>query len=135
MRRIGFPWSPALVNRACTAVGGTVLTAELALQHGMASSTAGGTHHAFYHFGSGFCIFNDLVVAARLLLAQHRVHRVLIIDLDVHQGDGTAAICAGDQRIFTFSMHCGDNFPFANSKATSTLSCRWGPLMNSICTP
>ena len=117
MRRIGFPWSPALVNRTCTAVGGTVLTAELALQHGLACSTAGGTHHAFYDFGSGFCIFNDLVIAARLLLTQNRVSRVLIIDLDVHQGDGTAAICAGDQRIFTFSMHCGDNFPFRKQQS------------------
>lgn len=112
MRRIGFPWSQALVNRTCTAVGGTVLTAELALQHGLACSTAGGTHHAFYDFGSGFCIFNDLVIAARYLLKQATVRRILIIDLDVHQGDGTAALCADDERIFTFSMHCGDNFPF-----------------------
>ena len=117
MRRIGFPWSPALVNRTCTAVGGTVLAAELALQYGLACSTAGGTHHAFYDFGSGFCIFNDLVIAARHLLSQPKVQRVLIIDLDVHQGDGTAALCAGDQRIFTFSMHCGDNFPFRKQQS------------------
>lgn len=117
MRRIGFPWSAALVNRTCTAVGGTVLTAELALQNGLACSTAGGTHHAFYDFGSGFCIFNDLVIAARHLLQQAKVRRVLIIDLDVHQGDGTAAICANDDRIFTFSMHCGDNFPFRKQQS------------------
>jgi len=112
MRRLGFPWSAALVNRTCIAVGGTVLAAELALQTGLACNTAGGTHHAFYDFGSGFCIFNDLAIAARLLLQQGKVRRVLILDLDVHQGDGTAAILQGDERIFTFSMHCSNNFPF-----------------------
>lgn len=117
MRRIGFPWSEALVNRTCTAVGGTLLAAELALGNGLASSTAGGTHHAFYDFGSGFCIFNDLVIAARHLLQGGQARRVLIIDLDVHQGDGTAALCASDKRIFTFSMHCSDNFPFRKQQS------------------
>lgn len=112
MRRIGFPWSPALVRRTCTALAGTVLAAELALQHGMACNTAGGTHHAFYEYGSGFCIFNDLAVTARVMQQRGLVRRVLIIDLDVHQGDGTAAILQGDETIFTFSMHCADNFPF-----------------------
>ncbi|MBX3014210.1 MAG: histone deacetylase [Caldilineaceae bacterium] len=117
MRRIGFPWTPALVNRTCTAVGGTILTAQLALQVGLACSTAGGTHHAFYDFGSGFCIFNDLAIAARLLLQQGQAQRVLIIDLDVHQGDGTAALLQADPNIFTFSMHCGDNFPFRKQQS------------------
>lgn len=112
MRRIGFPWSSVLVNRTCVAVGGTVLAAQLASEVGLACNTAGGTHHAFYDFGSGFCIFNDLAIAGRLLLQQGKAQRILIIDLDVHQGDGTAAILHGDERIFTFSMHCGDNFPF-----------------------
>ncbi|CAN5475635.1 histone deacetylase [soil metagenome] len=112
MRRIGFPWSPALVNRTCTAVGGTVLTAQLALQHGVACNTAGGTHHAFRDFGSGFCIFNDLAVAARVLQQQGLAQRILIVDLDVHQGDGTAAIFQNDASVFTFSMHCDNNFPF-----------------------
>jgi acetoin utilization deacetylase AcuC-like enzyme len=112
MRRIGLPWSLALVNRTCTAVGGTILAVELAIQHGLAASTAGGTHHAFTDFGSGFCIFNDLAVAARY--AQHTLgsYRVLIVDLDVHQGDGTASIFAADPNVFTLSLHCGDNFPF-----------------------
>ncbi|HIK45208.1 MAG TPA: histone deacetylase [Leptolyngbyaceae cyanobacterium M65_K2018_010] len=110
-RRIGLPWSPALVKRTCTAVGGTILTAKLALEYGLACNTAGGTHHAFPDFGAGFCIFNDLAIAARLLLQQNRVQRVLIIDLDVHQGDGTAWIFRDDPRVFTFSMHCADNFP------------------------
>ncbi|GIV77553.1 histone deacetylase [Litorilinea aerophila] len=112
IRRIGLPWSPGLVHRSRTAVGGTVLTAELALQHGLACNTAGGTHHAHRDFGSGFCIFNDLAVAARYVRRQGLARRVLIVDLDVHQGDGTAAIFQDDPTVFTFSMHCGRNFPF-----------------------
>jgi acetoin utilization deacetylase AcuC-like enzyme len=110
-RRIGLPWSPALVNRTCVAVGGTLLTAQLALQHGLACNTAGGTHHAFPTYGSGFCIFNDLAIAARTLLNQELVQKILIVDLDVHQGDGTAYIFRDDPTVFTFSMHCGVNFP------------------------
>ena len=117
MRRIGFPWSPALVNRTCTAVGGTVLAVELAMQHGLAASTAGGTHHAFADYGSGFCIFNDLAVAARYAQRDLGVSRVLIVDLDVHQGDGTAAIFADDPSVFTLSLHCGDNFPFRKQRS------------------
>lgn len=112
MRRIGLPWSAGLVNRTVTAVGGTLLTVELAIKHGLAASTAGGTHHAYAGFGSGFCIFNDMAVAACWAIRQGLARRVLIVDLDVHQGDGTAAILAGDSSVFTFSMHCGDNFPF-----------------------
>lgn len=110
-RRIGLPWSPALVNRTCVAVGGTILTAKLALQHGLACNTAGGTHHAFPDYGSGFCIFNDLAIAARWLQHQGLVQKILIVDLDVHQGDGTALIFQGDASVFTFSMHCEVNFP------------------------
>jgi len=110
-RRIGLPWSPALVNRTCVAVGGTVLTARLALQQGLACQTAGGTHHAFPDYGSGFCIFNDLAIAARVLLQEGLVQKILIVDLDVHQGDGTAFIFQDEPRVFTFSMHCGVNFP------------------------
>lgn len=110
-RRIGLPWSPALVNRTCVAVGGTILTAKLALQHGIACNTAGGTHHAFPSYGSGFCIFNDLAIAARLLQHLGLVNTLLIVDLDVHQGDGTAAIFQNDATVFTFSMHCQVNFP------------------------
>jgi acetoin utilization deacetylase AcuC-like enzyme len=117
MRRIGFPWSPALVNRTCAAVGGTVLTAHLALEHGLACNTAGGTHHAFADFGSGFCIFNDLAVAARRMQQLGLARQILIIDLDVHQGDGTAAIFQHDPSVFTFSMHCGVNFPFRKQQS------------------
>jgi len=118
-RRIGLPWSPALVRRTCCAVGGTVLTAQLALEWGLACNTAGGTHHAFPDYGSGFCIFNDCAIAARLLQHQGRVQRVLMVDLDVHQGDGTAWIFRDDPSVFTFSMHCDTNFPLR--KQTSDL--------------
>jgi acetoin utilization deacetylase AcuC-like enzyme len=117
MRRIGFPWSEALVHRTCVAVGGTVLATELALEHGLACNLAGGTHHAHGAFGSGFCIFNDIAVASRVLLAAGRVQRLLIVDLDVHQGDGSAAIFADDPAVFTFSMHCAANFPFRKTQS------------------
>lgn len=110
-RRIGLPWSPELVERTCIAVGGSILTAELALEQGLACNTAGGTHHAFPNYGSGFCIFNDIAIAACVLLAQKRVDKILIVDLDVHQGDGTALIFQDEPRVFTFSMHCEVNFP------------------------
>ncbi len=109
IRRIGLPWSEALVKRTCTAVGGSVLTAQLALARGLACNLAGGTHHAFPDYGSGFCIFNDLAIATMVLLDQ--VERILILDLDVHQGDGTAKIFANQPRVFTLSMHCQANFP------------------------
>jgi acetoin utilization deacetylase AcuC-like enzyme len=112
MRRIGLPWSEPLVERTRAAVAGTLLAARLALRHGVACNTAGGTHHAHPDFGSGFCIFNDLAVAAKRLTTDGTVERVLIVDLDVHQGDGTARALADDQSVFTFSMHSGKNFPF-----------------------
>jgi len=110
-RRIGLPATTPLVRRSWLAVGGTVLTARLALQHGLACHLAGGTHHAFPDYGSGFCIFNDVAIAARVLLAEGLVRQLLVIDLDVHQGDGTAAIFADDARVFTFSAHAASNFP------------------------
>jgi acetoin utilization deacetylase AcuC-like enzyme len=111
IRRIGLPWSLALANRTRIAVAGTILTAKLALECGLACNTAGGTHHAFPGFGSGFCIFNDLAIASRVLQKLGLVRQVLIIDLDVHQGDGTAVIFQNDSSVFTFSMHCEVNFP------------------------
>lgn len=110
-RRIGLPWSAALAHRTRIAIGGTILAAKLALEYGCACNTAGGTHHAFPNYGSGFCIFNDLAIASRVLQHQGLVDRVLIIDCDVHQGDGTAFIFQNDDSVFTFSMHCEANFP------------------------
>jgi acetoin utilization deacetylase AcuC-like enzyme len=118
-RRIGLPITPEVVTRSRAAVAGTVLTARLALEHGLACNTAGGSHHAFAGHGAGFCVFNDVAVAARVLLDEGRIERALVVDLDVHQGDGTAAIFAEDSRVHTFSMHCGINFPL--HKQTSDL--------------
>jgi acetoin utilization deacetylase AcuC-like enzyme len=118
-RRIGLPWSPELVNRTCIALGGSILTAKLAIEHGIACNTAGGTHHAFANLGSGFCIFNDLAIASRVIQKLGLAKKILIVDLDVHQGDGTAAIFQRDLSVFTFSMHCEINFP--SKKQTSDL--------------
>jgi len=110
-RRIGLPMTAEVVRRSRAASAGTVLTARLALQHGLACNTAGGSHHALADQGAGFCVFNDVAVAAAVLLDEGRIERALVVDLDVHQGDGTAAIFAGDGRVHTFSMHCAINFP------------------------
>ena len=112
MRRIGFPWSPQLVERSYRAVGGTCEASEAALQHGVAVNLAGGTHHAFPDRGEGFCVFNDVAVAVRRLQRARCIGRALVIDLDVHQGNGTHAIFAQDPTVFTFSMHASRNYPF-----------------------
>ncbi|HKW12033.1 MAG TPA: histone deacetylase [Gemmatimonadaceae bacterium] len=112
LRRIGFPWSPALVERSVRAVGGTCEAAAAALEDGVTMNLAGGTHHAFADHGEGFCVFNDVAVAIRMLQRSGRIRRAAIVDLDVHQGNGTNAIFAGDESVFTFSMHGGKNYPF-----------------------
>jgi len=117
VRRIGLPATTPLVRRSWLAVGGSVLTARLALQQGLACHLAGGTHHAFADYGSGFCIFNDCAVAAQVLLAEGAIERLMLVDLDVHQGDGTAAIFAGNERVFTFSAHCASNFPLRKQQS------------------
>jgi acetoin utilization deacetylase AcuC-like enzyme len=122
-RRIGFPWSPQMVERSRRSVGATIAAAMAALDDGAAANLAGGTHHAFADRGEGFCVFNDVAVAARVLQrdpstrhgslrAGQPVRRIAIVDLDVHQGNGTAAIFNGDPSVFTFSMHGEKNFPF-----------------------
>ncbi|HEY7896126.1 MAG TPA: histone deacetylase [Gemmatimonadaceae bacterium] len=111
-RRLGFPWSPALVERSYRSVGGTLAATESALEHGIAINLSGGTHHAFADHGEGFCVFNDVAIAIRALQRRARVTRALVIDLDVHQGNGTNAIFAGDERVYTFSMHGAKNYPF-----------------------
>jgi acetoin utilization deacetylase AcuC-like enzyme len=111
-RRIGFPWSPQMVERSRRSVGATIAAANAALDDGAAANLAGGTHHAFADRGEGFCVFNDVAVAARVLQREHHASRIAIVDLDVHQGNGTAAIFAGDASVFTFSMHGDRNFPF-----------------------
>lgn len=112
IRRLGFPWSPALVERSYRAVGGTIAAARHALDAGVGMNLAGGTHHAFPGHGEGFCVFNDVAVAIRALQAEGRIQRAAVIDLDVHQGNGTHAIFAGDGDVFTFSVHGARNYPF-----------------------
>ena len=119
MRRIGFPWSEHLVRRARATVGGAVAAARAALDEGISGQLAGGTHHAHRDFGSGYCVYNDQAVAALRALASKWVERVAIIDLDVHQGDGSAAILTGNPLVFVFSIHGEKNFPFR--KSTSDL--------------
>jgi acetoin utilization deacetylase AcuC-like enzyme len=111
-RRIGFPWSPGMVERSRRSVGATIAAARAALDDGISANLAGGTHHAFADRGEGFCVFNDVAVAIRVLQREHHARRVAIVDLDVHQGNGTAAIFNGDDSVFTFSMHGDKNFPF-----------------------
>jgi acetoin utilization deacetylase AcuC-like enzyme len=112
VRRIGFPWSPELVARSRRSVGGTLCAGRAALTDGAAANLAGGTHHAFADHGEGFCIFNDVGVAVGALKAEGAVARVAVLDLDVHQGNGTAAMFAGDDKVFTLSVHGENNFPF-----------------------
>lgn len=116
-REIGFPWSPTMAERSRRSVGATIMAARAALAEGVAANLAGGTHHAYADKGSGYCVFNDVAVATRLMQAEwhgshRRLLRVLVIDLDVHQGNGTAAIFRDDESVFTFSMHGAKNFPF-----------------------
>ncbi|MEO7361992.1 MAG: histone deacetylase [Gemmatimonadaceae bacterium] len=111
-RRIGIPWSETFVERAFRVVRGTCEASEAALIHGVSMNLAGGTHHAFPGFGEGFCTFNDVAIAIRKLQQAQRIKRVAIVDLDVHQGNGTHACFAGDADVYTFSMHGAKNFPF-----------------------
>lgn len=111
MLRLGLPWSPALVRRVFAVVGGTLSAARMALREGVAVNLAGGTHHAFADHGEGYCIFHDMVISLRRLRFEEVAQRFLIIDLDVHQGNGTAALCLSDPDVFTFSMHGANNYP------------------------
>ena len=119
VREIGLPMSEAVGFRARCATAGTVLTATLALEHGIACNTAGGSHHARRAHGAGFCVFNDVAVAIRVLMADGAIRRAMVVDLDVHQGDGTAEILACTPSVFTLSMHARRNYPVR--KVASTL--------------
>lgn len=118
VRRLGFPWSAALVARAARAVGGTIAAARHAMVHGIAMNLAGGTHHAFAAHGEGFCVFNDVAVAIRALRIDGLATRVAVIDLDVHQGNGTHDIFQDDDTVYTFSMHGAKNYPFRKVAGT-----------------
>jgi acetoin utilization deacetylase AcuC-like enzyme len=117
-KRIGFPVGARVALRAQLSPGGTWLAARLAQRHGFAANAAGGSHHALYDSGAGYCVFNDLAVAANRLLAEGDARRILIVDLDVHQGDGTAALLAGRPDVFTLSIHAEKNFPARKARST-----------------
>ena len=118
-KAIGFPWSPEMVERSRRSAGATIAACRAAIAEGVAVNLAGGTHHAHADRGQGFCVFNDAAIAARLMQAERRVSRVAVVDLDVHQGDGTAAILSRDDSVFTLSLHGERNYPF--DKASSDL--------------
>jgi acetoin utilization deacetylase AcuC-like enzyme len=117
-RRIGFPVTQRVSRRSQLSPGGTWLAARLALEHGFAANSAGGSHHALADTGAGYCVFNDLAIAANRLIAEGTVARILILDLDVHQGDGTAALTEGRDDIFTLSIHAEKNFPVRKARST-----------------
>jgi len=117
-RRIGFPVTPAITNRVRHTNGGTWLAAKLAMQHGYAANSAAGSHHALHETGAGYCVFNDLAVASNRLIAEGDARRILIVDLDVHQGDGTASLTAGREDIFTLSLHAEKNFPVRKARSS-----------------
>ncbi|WP_416832877.1 MAG: histone deacetylase [Erythrobacter sp.] len=117
-RRIGFPVTPAITSRVRHTNGGTWLAARLAMQHGYAANSAAGSHHALHETGAGYCVFNDLAVASNRLVAEGDARRILIVDLDVHQGDGTASLTAGREDIFTLSLHAEKNFPARKARSS-----------------
>ncbi|MFO6446193.1 histone deacetylase [Erythrobacter sp. NE805] len=117
-RRIGFPVTPAIRDRVRHTNGGTWLAAQLAMAHGYAANSAAGSHHALHDTGAGYCVFNDLAVTANRLIAEGDARRVLIVDLDVHQGDGTASLTAGRADIFTLSLHAEKNFPVRKARSS-----------------
>ena len=118
MRRIGFPWTPQILLRSAATLGGALAAAQSALDDGLSGQLAGGTHHAHYDFGSGFCVFNDFAVVATLLLQDRVVDRIAVIDLDVHQGDGNAAMLGGRDDMYVLSIHGEMNFPFRKVAST-----------------
>ena len=118
VRRLGFPWSSELVLRSRAAVGGTCAAAERALLDGVGANLAGGTHHAFPDHGEGYCVFNDIAVSIRSLQSSGSIERALVVDLDVHQGNGTAVVFADDPRVYTLSIHGEHNFPFRKQRST-----------------
>lgn len=122
MRRIGLPWSDVFVKRAFASVGGTVCAARLAMKIGWGCTLGGGTHHALRAAGAGFCVFNDIAVAIQVLRSEGLIRRAAVIDLDVHQGDGTAEIFENDPEVFTLSIHCESNFPFRKQRSRLDVS-------------
>ncbi len=134
MRKIGFPLSAGLVERECVITQGTYQCARYALEEGAAANVAGGTHHAYKNRGEGFCIFNDFAVAANLLLKERAVKQILVVDLDVHQGNGSAALFEGRPEVFTFSMHGKDNYPLHKEQSDLDVPMETGTTDNEYLT-
>ena len=132
IRRVGLPWSPEIVRRARYSAGGTIAACRAALAEGVAVNLAGGTHHAFSDHGQGYCWLNDSVIAARSIQAAGLVEKILIVDCDVHQGNGTAAIVKDDSSIFTFSIHGKNNFPFQKETSDLDIALETAPMIRSI---
>ena len=122
IRRIGFPWSPKMVERSRRSTGATIAAAQAALQSGFGVNLAGGTHHSFADAGQGYCVFNDVCVAAKVLQKSGKIETALVVDCDVHQGNGTAEICKSDDQMFAFSIHCDKNYPFRKSNGDFDLA-------------
>jgi acetoin utilization deacetylase AcuC-like enzyme len=137
-RRIGFPWSPQMVERARRSVGATLAATHAALEDGCAANLAGGTHHAFADRGEGFCVFNDVAIAARVLQRDRGVRRIAVVDCDVHQGNGTAAIFQDDATVFTLSLHGAKNYPFKKERSDLDVEFEDGtgdePYLNALVT-
>ena len=123
-KKIGFPINDSVVRRSFVATGGTVLASKLALDTKVACNTAGGSHHATYDFGAGYCVFNDVAVAANFLKKKGYAKKILIVDLDVHQGNGNSEIFKNDRDVITFSMHCASNYPAKKSKSDIDIELR-----------
>jgi len=124
IRRLGLPWSPQLVHRAKRSTGGSIQACRAALNDGIAINLSGGTHHAFADHAEGFCLFNDVAIAASVLQLETHIQRIVIIDCDVHQGNGTASIFTGDATVFTFSIHGEKNFPLRKEKSDIDIALR-----------
>ena len=132
IKKIGFPLVDSVVQRSFIATGGTVLASKLAINYGVACNTAGGSHHANYQGGAGYCVFNDVAVASQYLLDRGLAGRILIVDLDVHQGNGSADIFKDNKNVFTFSMHSKSNYPAKNPSVILMLSLKITWRMHNI---
>jgi len=132
IRRVGFPWSLELIERARRSVGGTICASRAALVDGIFVNLAGGTHHAYPDHGEGFCVLNDCAIAARAMQFKKLAHRVVILDCDVHQGNGSAAIFAGDPSVYTFSIHGEKNYPTHKEDSDLDIACQMEPMTHYI---
>ena len=132
-RKIGLlPWNEKIYERTLKIIGGSIGALKSSINSSIAANMAGGTHHAFYNHGAGYCIFNDIAICTQIAIRDHALKKILIIDLDVHQGDGTASILKNDDNLFTFSMHCEKNYPLKKEKSNLDINLKWVLKMKNI---